>query len=144
MTARVLIISDHLVDDPDLVAAVRDRAAHSPVAFRLVVTNPAKAEFHVVHAGRHDAVDAAQDALAQLLGRLRDTTGCVVEGRVSIRHDPFEAVEDDLHQHPADEVIIAVRERELSRRLHHDLQHRLTRFFSTITSVGHVSAASTH
>ena len=143
MTARVHIISDHLNDDPGLLAAVRERAAHGPAAFRLVVTNPAKAEFHLVHAERHDAVDRARGDLDPLLARLSEAAGSPVQGHVSIRHDAFEAVEEDLLQHPADEVIIAVREHELSRRLHHDLQHRLSRFFGTVTPVGHEAPTST-
>ena len=137
MTAQVLIISDHLNDDPDLLAAVRGRAAQSAASFRLVVTNPARAEFHVLHADRHDAVERAQEALEQLLVRLREASGSAVTGKVSIRHDAFEAVEEDLHAHPADEVLVAVTEHELSRRLHHDLQHRLARFFGSVTPVGH-------
>ncbi|MCU1600954.1 MAG: hypothetical protein JWO22_1663 [Frankiales bacterium] len=125
MTARVLILTDHLTLTPEVSAAVRARAARGAATFRVVVTNPSRAEFHLHHPGRHDAVVAARPQLEQLLADLLPAAGGAVSGKVSIRHDHFDAVEDDLHEQPADEVLLAVHEGDVMRRLHLDLRHRL-------------------
>ena len=129
MPNRVLIITDRLHSGPALESAIRERVTTGGgadgVSFRLLVTNPARAEFHLRHPERHDAVAAAQPQLHQLLQDLAMVAGSTVSGEISIRHDPFEAVEEDLLVQPADEVLIAVHEHELRRRLHQDLPHRL-------------------
>lgn len=135
MAARVLIISDRLEAGPGLIDAVRARAEDGPVTFRLIVTNPARAEFHLVHAERHHAVEQSQPALHRLLEELTVQAGSPLEGEISIRHDPFEAVEEDLLRRPAEEVLVAVHEHELAHRLHHDLTHRLKHLKVDVTVV---------
>ena len=128
MTAHVLVLSDRLDLSPDLSDAVRARAERGGCSFRVIVTNPARAEFHVLHAERHKAVEEAQPHLDEMVHELRLLTGRDVDGVVSIRHDPFEAVEEELLQRPADELIVAVHDSALARRFHHDLPRRLARF----------------
>ena len=142
MTARVLIITDHMEDSPELFDAVRSRADKGDCTFRLLVTNPARAEFHLVHADRHDAVEQAQPALTSLVQRLESEVARPVIGEVSIRHDPFEAVEEDLLGRPADEIIVCVREHSLAHRLHHDLPARLAHLHLPMTVVGSPAAVA--
>lgn len=129
MPNRVLIITDRPQSSSALEGAMRDRVAEGSTAggvtFRVVVTNPARAEFHLRHPQRHDAVAAAQPQLQQLLHDLSSAAGTPVTGEISIRHDPFEAVEEDLLVQAADEILVAVHEHEVRQRLHQDLPHRL-------------------
>src|SRR4051812_4277853 len=135
MTARVLIITDHLTQAADLFEAVRSRADRGPATFRLVATNPERAEFHLRHAERHEGVERSQPPLHRVLDELTLAAGGPVTGEVSIRHDAFEAVEEDLLARPADEVIVAVHERDLAHRLHHDLAHRLAHLHVGVTAI---------
>ena len=66
---RVLVVTDHTAATPELLAAMRQRAAQGPVQFRLLVPNPAQAELHLFHPERHDkAAEAEQVACS---GRCR-------------------------------------------------------------------------
>ncbi|MCU1595457.1 MAG: hypothetical protein JWO12_2849, partial [Frankiales bacterium] len=118
---------DRLELYPGVLDAVRTRAELTPATFRLLVTNPARAEFHLLHPERHAALENAKPALERLLDQLTMVAGGGVNGEVSIRHDSFQAVEEDLLVHPADELLVAVHEHDLARRLHHDLPRRLER-----------------
>ena len=53
-----------------------------------------------------------------------------VRGRVSIRHDPMAAVEEQLHDEPFDEIILAVSSRHLDR-----LAHRIEHLGLPVTTV---------
>jgi len=133
MTARVLVITDSLEENPALFEAVRARAEQGPCSFRYVVTNPARAEFHVLHADRHDAVVKAQPRLDAIVERLSHHVACPVTGEISIRHDPFEAAEEEHLQRPVDEVIVAIRDSPIAHRLHHDLPQRLSHMGLPVT-----------
>ena len=135
MTASVLVITDHLDAGPELVAALRSRAERGSCAFRLLATNPARAEFHLLHADRHDAVARSQPALRSLLEQLEAEVGAPFSGEVSIRHDAFEAAEEELLARPADELVVSVHEHALAHRLHHDLPARLEHLHLPVTVV---------
>lgn len=125
MSAHVLVITDSLGENQALFEAVRARAALGPCTFRYVVTNPARAEFHVLHAERHDAVTRNKPLLDEIVEKLALHAASPVTGEISIRHDPFEAAEEEHLQRPADEVIVAVHDSPIAHRLHHDLPERL-------------------
>jgi hypothetical protein len=143
MTAHVLIISDRIEIGPDLFDAVRARAERSACTFRYIVTNPARAEFHFVHAERHKAVEAARGAVDGIVRELQRQTGSPVTGQVSIRHDPFDAIEEEHLSLPADEVIVAVHDSDFARRVHHDLPHRLAHLKVPFTVVSDRAAQPT-
>ena len=94
---------------PALLEAIRRRARRGPAEFRVLVPNPAPAEWHPFHPERHDKADAAQRVLLRALPHIQDATGVPVDGLVSIRHDPMDAIEEMLHDEPFDELIIAHR-----------------------------------
>jgi hypothetical protein len=56
-------------------------------------------------------------------------------GSVSIRSDPYDAVEETLLDEPIDEFIVALAPHGLSRALHLDLPHRLAHFGLPVTTV---------
>jgi hypothetical protein len=123
--SRILIITDRTDISPELHQLIRDRAARGPVTVTFLVTNPARAEYHVLHPERHARIAQTQSELEQALAAVRADVQVEMQGTVSIRHDPFEAVEEYLLESSADEVVVNASSNELSRRLHHDLPHRL-------------------
>lgn len=133
--ARVLIVTDHTAATLALLAAVRARALRGPAQFHVLVPNPAPAEWHPLHPERRDKADAAERSLLRALPRIQDAADGAVRGRISVRHDPMAAVEELLHDEPFDEIIVAVATRELERRLHVDLPHRLAHLGLTVTVV---------
>lgn len=134
---RVLVVTDHVEPTPQIVDALRDRASKGPVQFRLLIPNPARAEAHLRHPEHHDKAEAAERALHNTLPVLEDAVGGRVLGSVSIRHDPYDAIEETMLNEPIDEFIIAIAPHGhgLSEILHLDLAHRLTHFARPIATV---------
>jgi hypothetical protein len=135
--ARVLVVTDHTAATPELLAAMRDRAAKGEVLFRLLVPNPAHSEMHLRHPERHDKAEQAERVLRQALPAFEGAAGGHVVGSVSIRHDPYDAIEELMFSEPIDEIILSVAPHEVSRWLHLDLPHRLSHLHLPVTTVGH-------
>lgn len=133
---RVLVVTDHTAATPELLAALRERAGQGAVQFRLLVPNPAHAEAHLRHPERHVKAAEAEKQLREGLAAFEEAAGGHVIGSVSIRHDPYDAVEELMLNEPVDEIIVSVSPHEISRRLHLDLPHRLTHFALPVTTVG--------
>jgi hypothetical protein len=125
---RVLVVTDHTEVSPDLLAAMRLRAGAGPVQFRVLIPNPAKTEAHLLHPERHELAAEAETALRGSLSALELAAGGPVIGSVSVRHDPYLAVEEVVASEPVDEFILALAPHGLLRRLHLDLPHRLAHF----------------
>src|SRR5262245_31830476 len=121
---RVLLVTDRIAVSPDLVHAIRERATRGPVEIRMLAPNPAPAEWHPAHPQRHARAEAAQRVLEQTLPELRGSTGVAIDGSVSTRHDPVDAIEEILHDESVDELIIAMTPHHLEGWLHVDLPHR--------------------
>jgi hypothetical protein len=134
--ARVLVVSDKTAATPELLAAVRDRAARGPVQFRLLVPNPAHAEAHLLHPERHDKAAEAERVLRQALPAFEEAAGGHIIGSVSIRHDPYDAIEETMLSEPVDEIILSLAPHEVSRWLHLDLPHRLAHLELPLTTLG--------
>jgi hypothetical protein len=134
--ARVLIVTDRGTATTALLNAVRERAERGPAEFRVLVPNPAPADWHALHPERRDKVDEAERMLLRALPRIQDAADGAVRGRISIRHDPIAAVEEMLHDEPFDEIMLAVAEHGWQRRLHLDLRHRLAHLRLPVTVVG--------
>jgi hypothetical protein len=133
--ARVLVVTESAATTPALSKAIRARAERGPAQFRLVVPNPAPAEWNPLHPERHKMAAEAEGVLAEALPALEEAAGHSIIGSVSIRHDPMDAIEERLHDEPIDEIIIVTRPHALARRLHVDLPHRLAHFGLPVTSV---------
>jgi hypothetical protein len=132
---RVLVVSDHVETTPEQLQAMRERAAQGPVQFRLLVTNPAHAEAHLLHPERHDKAAEAESFLHAQHDSIEAAAGGRVIGSVSIRNDPYDAVEELLFNEPVDEIMLAVAPHAISRRLHQDLPHRLAHFGIPVVTV---------
>src|SRR3954464_1714782 len=132
---RVLMVSDRIAVPGEVLAALRARAARSPIAVRLLVPNPGPAEWHPTHPERHAKADAAQRVLDQTLPSLRDAAGVPIDGFVSTRHDPPHAIEELLHDEPIDELILATTPHHIEGWLHADLPHRAAHLGLPLTTV---------
>lgn len=133
--ARVLVVSDRTAVTPALLAAIRDRAARGPAQFRLVVTNPARAEAHPLHPERHDKAAEAERVLRAAMPDIERAAGGHVIATVSIRHDPMDAVEEVVFGEPIDEIVVAVAPHGVSHWLHQDLADRLAHLGLPVTTV---------
>jgi hypothetical protein len=132
---RVLVVTDQPAATPGLLDAIRDRATRGPIEVRILVPNPAPAEWHPTHPERHDKAEAARHVLEEALPDIQQAAGVPVDGFVSTRHDPMDAVEETLHDEPFDEIIVATARHGLERWLHVDLPHRLSHLGLLVTTV---------
>ncbi len=132
---RVLIVTDRIAAAPDLIKEIRDHAANGPLDVRLLVPNPAPAEWHPTHPERRAKADAAEQVLREMLPALREAAGTDVDGFVSTRHDPMDAIEEQLHEQPVDALVLAMPARHLEGWLHADLPHRVRHLGLPVTTV---------
>lgn len=132
---RVLVVTDRSAVTPGLLDTIRGRAARGPVEFRVLVPNPAPAEWHPMHPERHDKIADAERVLAAALPLVEQAAGHAVEGVVSIRHDPMDAIEETLHAEPFDEIILATAPHTVERWLHVDLPHRVAHLGLPVTTI---------
>jgi len=132
---RILVVTDRAATTPGLLDTIRGRAARGPAEFRILVPNPAPAEWHPAHPERHDKAAEAQRVLTQALPLVEEAAGHAVEGYVSTRHDPMDAIEETLHDEPFDEIILATRPHNVERWLHVDLPHRVAHLGLPVTTV---------
>src|SRR3954465_11808121 len=132
--ARVLVVTDRTAATPELLEAIRKRVAHGPIHARVLVPNPAPAEWHPRHPERHDKVDEARRVPEAALPPVEEAAGGAVGGYVSIRHDPMDAIEETLHDEPFDELIIATTPHHIEGWLHVDLPHRASHLGRPVTS----------
>jgi hypothetical protein len=142
MPARVLVVTDRTAATPALLHAIRDRARRGPAEFRVLVPNPAPAEWHPFHPERRDKLEEAERVLLRALPRVQDAAAGAVRGRVSTRHDPFAAIEEMLLDEPFDEIVLSVAPHVRYRWLHPDLARRVSRLGPPVTVVREDTPAS--
>ena len=121
---RILVVANRTADSPDLIAALRQRAARSAAGFTLLV--PAVphglAWAADMKAGWSEAVGRAERAAA----RIREE-GLELDEVIVGDPDPFAAVGDVLHAREFDEVMVSVLPMRISRWLAIGLPARLRR-----------------
>jgi hypothetical protein len=133
--ARVLVLADRTAADPALLDAMRVRAILGPAQFRVVVPNPAPAEWHPMHPERRDKAAAAEQALTAALPDIEAAAGGPVIASVSIRHDPMDVVDAVMFHEPIDEIIVSQAPHPVERWFHVDFPHRLAHLKLPITVV---------
>ncbi|MBI5106558.1 MAG: hypothetical protein HZB46_16505 [Solirubrobacterales bacterium] len=132
---RVLVVADRSAATPALLRAVQERARRAPAQFVVLVPNPAPAEWHPFHPERRDKLAEAERVLLRALPAIQDAADDAVRGRVSVRHDPMDAIEEALADEPFDEILLSVVPHGLERWLHVDLAHRLARLHLPVTAI---------
>jgi hypothetical protein len=133
--ARVLVVTDHDAATPALLDTIRGRATRGPAVFHILVPNPAPAEWNPTHPERHTKIAEAEAELKAAIPQVEEAAGTAVQGTVSIRHDPMDAIEETLRAHPFDEIILATAPHPVEARLHIDLPHRVAHLGLPVTTV---------
>jgi hypothetical protein len=134
-TKRVLIVTDRIAATEALLDSIRGRVARGPAEFQVLVPNPAPAEWHPAHPERRDKVAEAEHVLAAALSPISEAAGGPVQGSVSIRHDPMDAIEETLGAESFDEVMLATAPHDIEAWLHVDLPHRVAHLGLPVTTV---------
>jgi hypothetical protein len=133
--ARVLVVTDQDATTPALLDTIRGRAARGSAVFRILVPNPADVDWNLVHPGRHAKIAEAEQQLALDIPKVEEAAGHPVQGMVSVRHDPMDAIEETLNAEPFDEIILAMAPHPIERWLHVDLPHRMGHLGLPVTTV---------
>jgi hypothetical protein len=132
--AHVLVVAHKTAATPALLEAVRERAARGPAWFHLLVPNPHPPGWRPAQAG-HPNVTEGEQVLALALPLIEEATHRPVDGSVSPRHDPMDAIEEALHDGDFDEIILSTLPRSVSRWLHMDLPRRVEHLGLPVTTV---------
>jgi hypothetical protein len=125
-TADILVVAHRTAATPSLRDAVH-----------LLVPNPFVADWHPVHPERHEQekITEAEHTLALALPLLDEAAGSHVDGSLSTRHDPMDAIEEALHDGDYDEIILSTLPSAVSRWLHIDLPRRVEHLGLPVTTV---------
>jgi len=132
-TARVLVVAHKTAATPALIDAVRLRAERGFAEFHLLVPAPHPTLLH--HEVSPPGVTEGEQVLALALPLLAEATGRIVDGSVSRRHDPMDAIEETLYNADYDEIILSTLPRAVSRWLHIDLPSRVAHLGLPVTTV---------
>ena len=122
--ARILVVANQTCESPDLLEALKARAAQGEAEFFLVV--PASGHNILEKATDPDAAAAESvQHLDRAVQRFRDE-GLTVEGQLG-DGDPIAAVQDAVNFHEFDEAIVSTLPARASKWLKMDLPTRVER-----------------
>jgi len=136
--ADVLVVANRTAGAPELLEALKDRAAQGPVKFHLLV--PATPHGVTWAADMHAGGSEAEAHVLAAVERLRAEGLEVDDGKVG-DPDPLAAVEDALNFKEFDEIIVSTLPKHLSKWLRLDLPHKVEGL--TTKPVTHVTATET-
>ena len=123
-SARVLVVAAKTAATPQLLDAVRERAAQGMATFTLLVPNPTPHGLHKVVDPEDQGTTEAHEVLELALPLLQKAAGARVEGKVGAPM-ALEAIQDELNLNgPYDELIISTLPTRVSKWLHLDLPHK--------------------
>src|SRR4051812_39634483 len=132
--AHILVVAHKTAATPALLEAVRQRADRGAAWFHLLVPNPHPTGWHSAGTGHPEGGDGEQ-GLAPALPPIEEATHRPVDGSVSRRHDPMDAIEEALYEGDFDEIILSTLPRSVSRWLHMDLPRRVAHLGLPVTTV---------
>jgi hypothetical protein len=133
--AHVLLVAHRTAATPALLDAVRERAERGPCWFHLLVPNPARPDAELVHHEHRHRIAEGERVLAVALPLLEAAARRPVDGSVSVRHDPMDAIEEALRNDEFDEIILSTLPHSISRWLHLDLPRRVAHLGLPLTTV---------
>jgi hypothetical protein len=135
--ANVLVVAHQTAATPGLLDAVRERAAHGPASFHLVVPQQAHG-MHKVVDPQDAGADEAHRVLEGALPKLSEAAGAEVTGSVGDA-EPLMAIQDAVNLGNYDEIIISTLPLGISRWLKLDLVSKARGLGLPVT---HVAASS--
>ncbi|HEU4656229.1 MAG TPA: hypothetical protein VFR97_01830 [Capillimicrobium sp.] len=130
---RVLIVAQRTAAAPELIEAVRERAARGACSFTLVVPAIAHGLHRVVNP-EETPPDEAQAILDHALPLLSEAAGSDVAGVIG-SPEPLTAVMDEVNRSGYDEIIVSTLPHRLSRWLRLDLPHKVGGLGLPVTTV---------
>jgi hypothetical protein len=131
--ARVLVVAHKTAATPGLLNAVRERAARGPCRFTLLVPRSAPGLHRVVDPEDQTA-NEAQRVLDNALPKLAEAAGAPVEGMTG-DPSPHDAIQDAVHMHGFDEIIISTLPTRVSRWLKLDLPSKVAGLGLPVTTI---------
>jgi hypothetical protein len=131
--ARILVVANRTAATPGLIAAVRERAAKGPATFTLLVPNSAHGLHRLVDP-EDQAQSEAEQTLELAIPLLEEAAGGPVEGLVG-DPEPLAAIQDAIHLHGFDEIIISTLPTRVSKWLRLDLPHKAAGLGLPVTTV---------
>lgn len=117
--ASVLVVANRTAATPQLLDAVRRRAAGGPCRFTLLVPK-ATSTLHRLLDAEDVPLDASQAVLDEALPLLSDAAGAPVDGMIGVA-EPLAAIQDAVNLGSFDEIILSTLPARVSRWLHIDL-----------------------
>lgn len=131
--SRVLIVAHRTAANPALHDAVRERAGRSAAVFILLVPNPTRGLERLM-----DPEDASesegQAVLEHALPLLEEAAGSPVQGLLGVA-DPLAAVQDAIHLHGVDEIIVSTLPHPVSKWLRLDVPSKIGGLGLPVTTV---------
>jgi hypothetical protein len=134
--AKVLVVANRTAESPELLDALRSRAAQGDAVFTLLV--PATPHGVAWAADMHSGGTEAEDHMRNAVERMRSAGLEVTDGKVG-DPDPLAAVQDEVNFAKYDEIIVSTLPGGVSKWLKLDLPHRVER--SCGLPVTHVTAS---
>jgi hypothetical protein len=134
--ANVLVVANRTAESPELLEALKQRAAQGDVVFSLLV--PATPHGVAWAADMHSGGSEAEQHMEAAVERMRAEGLQVTAGKVG-DPDPVAAVQDEVNFTKYDEVVVSTLPGGISKWLKLDLPHRVER--STGLPVTHVTAS---
>jgi hypothetical protein len=131
--SRVLIVAHQTATSPELLKAVKKRAAKGPARFTLVVPSAAPGLHRVVDPQDHGG-DAAQEVITHAKPELERVAGQRIKTLIG-DSNPLDAVQDAVNLHGFDEIIVSTLPHTVSRWLRLDLPHKLEGLGLPVTTV---------
>jgi hypothetical protein len=134
--ANVLVIANRTAESPELIEALKQRAAQGDVEFSLLV--PATPHGVAWAADMHSGGGEAEQHMENAVERMRSEGLQVTAGKVG-DPDPVAAVQDEVNFTKYDEIVVSTLPGGISKWLKLDLPHRVERV--TGLPVTHVTAS---
>jgi hypothetical protein len=134
--ANVLVVANRTAESPELLDALKGRAARGDVVFSLLV--PATPHGVAWAADMHSGGDEADQHMHAAVERMR-AEGLTIDGGKVGDPDPVAAVQDEVNFGSYDEIVVSTLPGGISKWLKLDLPHRVER--ATGLPVTHVTAS---
>jgi hypothetical protein len=134
--ANVLVVANRTAESPELLEALKQRAAQGDVVFTLLV--PSTPHGVAWAADMHSGGGEAEQHMEAAVERMRSEGLQVAAGKVG-DPDPVAAVQDEVNFTSYDEIVVSTLPGGISKWLKLDLPHRVER--ATGLPVTHVTAS---
>ena len=131
--ARILVVANKTAATPNLIDAVRERAARGPCEFTLLVPNATHGLHKLVDPEDQEQTEA-ETTIELALPLLEQAAGRPVDAMVGVP-EPLAAIQDAVNLHGFDEVIISTLPTRVSKWLRLDLPHKVAGLGLPVTTV---------